>query len=309
VPAWATKTDTAIADGKPFVPHEYVVQALDTVFGPHHWSFQIGDVTVKELPNSELLVYVPGTLSVIFADGTEATRFDVGISPVRRKKDMADLVATPTENYETAFKAAVTDALKGCAGDLGCCFRPMLSAEMEAAVLKGYFDNEFKRLRPVAPDALENGKRALGRDDGDLVGAPVPQPAATPAPAAASAVTLRLFGDGTPLTPGGPPAQSAGHGQTGDAIERAAYEKYLAEHSNTAPLNVTALRVWAHIYGDGKPVADDPRSRDAFAAYVNDHAGSIPPTADTLRVWYAQHGQKNVGTGNGNGKKPVPAAA
>ena len=224
VPAWATKTDAAIADGKPFVPHEYVVQALDTVFGPHQWSFQIGDITAKELPNSELLVYVPGTLSVIFADGTEATRFDVGIAPIRRKKDMADLVATPTENYETAFKAAVTDALKGCAGDLGCCFRPMLSAEMEAAVMKGYFDNEFKRLRPVAPDALENGKRALGRDDGNLVGAPVSHSAP-----AASSVTPRLFGDGTLLT--------------GDAIEQTAYEKYLAEHGNTAPLNVTALRI------------------------------------------------------------------
>jgi hypothetical protein len=199
-------------------------------------------------------------------------------------------VATPTENYETAFKAAVTDALKGCAGDLGCCFRPMLSAEMEAAVMKGYFDNEFKRLRPVAPDALENGKRALGRDDGNLVGAPVSHPAP-----AASSVTPRLFGDGTLLT--------------GDAIEQTAYEKYLAERGNTAPLNVNALRVWAHIYGDGKPVADDPRSRDAFAAYVNDHAGSIPPTADTLRVWHAQHGQKSVVTGNGNGKKPVPAGA
>jgi hypothetical protein len=285
VPAWATKSDPAIANGKPYVPHEYVVQALDTVFGPHKWSFQIGDVTVKELPNSEMLVYAPGTLTVIFADGTEATRFDVGIAPIRRKKDAADLVATPTENYETAFKAAVTDALKGCAGDLGCCFRPMLSEEMEAAVLKGFFDNEFTRLRPVAPDAIEKGKRALGRDDGDLVGASASQPAMpiTPIPT----VMLPVFGDGTPL-------------KTDDPIERAAYEKYLVEHSNTLPINVNALRVWACIYGDGKPVADDPRTRGVFAEYVNDHAGSVPASPDTLRVWYAQHGKKN---GNGNGKK------
>ena len=305
VPAWATKTDSAIAEGKPFVPHEYVVQALDTVFGPHQWSFEIGDVTVKELPNGEMLVYAPGTLTAIFADGTAAMRFDVGIAPIRRKKDAADLVATPTENYETAFKAAVTDALKGCAGDLGCCFRPMLSEEMEAAVLKGYFDNEFKRLPPVAPDAIARGKRALGRDGGDLVGAAGSQPTFPIVPVLA--VTPRLFSDGTPL-------------KMDDPIERAAYEKYLVEHSNTLPINVNALRVWACVYGDGKPVAEDERARAIFAEYINEHAGSIPASADSLRVWHAsrQHGKKNLAerplrsasgisesasSGNGNGRK------
>jgi hypothetical protein len=264
------------------------------VFGPHQWSFQIGDVTVKELPNGEMLVYVPGTLTAIFADGTKATRFDVGIAPIRRKKDAADLVATPTENYETAFKAAVTDALKGCAGDLGCCFRPMLSEEMEAAVLKGYFDNEFKRLRPVAPDALERGKRALGRDDGDLVDAAGSQPTLPIVPV--PAVTPRLFGDGTPL-------------KTDDPIERAAYEKYLVEHSDTLPINVNVLRVWSCIYGDGKPVADDERARAIFAEYVNEHDGSVPASADTLRVWHAsqQHGKKN---GDGNpAERPLRSAS
>jgi len=272
VPAWATKTDSAIADGKPYVPHEYVVQALDTVFGPHHWSFQIGDVTVEELPNNEMLVYVPGTLTTIFADGTAATRFDVGIAPIRRKKDAADLVATPTENYETAFKAAVTDALKGCAGDLGCCFRPMLSQEMEAAVVKGYFDNEFKRLRPVEPGALDKGKRALGRDDGDLMSEPAVSSLLAPVP---------TFGDGTAVT--------------ADPIERAAYERYLAEHDGLPPLNVNAVRVFAHIYGDGEPVADDPRAVEVFLNYVNDHAGSVPPSAVNLRVWHQQRKAKANG--------------
>jgi hypothetical protein len=266
VPAWATKTDSAIADGKPFVPHEYVVQTLDTIFGPHRWSFGIGDVTVKELPNSEMLVYVPGTLSVTFADGTTATRFDVGIAPIRRKRDAADLVATPSENYETAFKAAVTDAIKGCAGDLGCCFRPMLSAEVEAAVVKGFFDNEFKRLRPIAADALETGKRALGRDDGDLVDD------------AASSTPVPTFGDGTALTT--------------DPVERAAYERYLSSHNGLAPLNVNALRVFAHIYGDGQPAADDPRTVNIFLDYVNEHAGNVPPSAATLKVWYQRRKAK-----------------
>jgi hypothetical protein len=264
VPAWATKTDSAIADGKPFVPHEYVVQALDTVFGPHHWSFQIGDVTVKELPNNEMLVYVPGTLTTIFADGTTATRFDVGIAPIRRKKDAADLVATPSENYETAFKAAVTDALKGCAGDLGCCFRPMLSAEMEAAVMKGFFDNEFKRLRPVAPDAIEKGKRALGRDDGDLVAASN----------SSKSTTIRFYGDGTPTTT--------------NAIEREAFDSYLRANNGVPPASPNALRAWRKLYADDTLVAENDTARTAFDAYVQAHGGIVPASADTLRTWHAR---------------------
>jgi hypothetical protein len=269
-PAWATKTDSAIAGGKPFVPHEYVVQALDTIFGPQHWSFVIGEISVETLPNTEMLVYVPGTLTVTFADGVAATRFDVGLAPIRRKKDASDLAATPTENYETAFKAAVTDALKGCAGDLGCCFRPMLSEEVEAALVKGFFDNEFKRLRPVAPDALEEGKRALGRDDGDLTGASAPQPAATKA--------IMLFGDGTPV-------------KTTDSIERSAFERFTLTN-NAKPASVNALRAWASIYGDGKPVADDTRARDVFKNYVAAHGGVAPANADTLRTWHQQHARQ-----------------
>ncbi len=265
VPAWATKTDSAIAGGKPFVPHEYVTQALDTIFGPQHWSFLIGAVSVETLPNGEMLVYVPGTLQVTFADGTQAARFDVGLTPIRRKKDASDLTATPAESYETAFKAAVTDALKGCAGDLGCCFRPLLSEDVEAALLTGYFDNEFKRLRPVAPDALEQGKRALGRDNGDLVTASQSLPAKS----------IMLFGDGTPV-------------KTTDPIERDAFERFTLAH-NAAPASVNALRAWACIYGDGKPVTEDARARHVFTDYVAAHSGVAPASADTLRTWHKQH--------------------
>ncbi|MBP7689682.1 MAG: hypothetical protein KA765_17325 [Thermoflexales bacterium] len=272
-PAWAIQLDPL---GNRYTPHEYVTECLDLIFGPQYWSFVIGSVTAETLPSGEMLVYVPGTLSVTFADGTIATRYDIGIAPIRFKKDKTDLIATPAENYETAFKAAVTDALKGCAGDLGCCFRPMLSQEMEAAVVKGYFDNEFKRLRPVDPGALDKGKRALGRDDGDLVGSSV----APSAPSLAGPVLT--FGDGTAVTT--------------DPVERAAYERYLATHDGLAPLNVNALRVFAHIYGDGKPVPDDPRAVEVFLDYVNDHAGSVPPSATNLKVWHQQHKAK---TGNG----------
>ena len=268
-PAWAIQLDPL---GNRYTPHEFVTECLDLIFGPQYWSFVIGSVTAETLPSGEMLVYVPGTLTVTFADGAQATRYDIGIAPIRFKKDRADLIATPAENYETAFKAAVTDALKGCAGDLGCCFRPMLSQEMEAAVVKGYFDNEFKRLRPVEPGALDKGKRALGRDDGDLTSAPTVS--STPAP-------VLTFGDGTAVTT--------------DPIERAAYERYRAEHDGLPPLNVNAVRVFAHIYGDGKPVADDPRAVEVFLNYVNDHAGSVPPSAVNLRVWHQQHKAKANG--------------
>ena len=275
-PAWAIQLDPL---GNRYTPHEFVTECLDVIFTPPQWSFVVGDVTAEALPSGEMIVYVPGTLTVTFADGTAATRYDIGVAPIRRKKDEATLIKTPAENYETAFKAAVTDALKGCAGDLGCCFRPMLSQEMEAAVVKGFFDNEFKRLRPVAPDALETGKRALGRDPGDLLDDTATKPLAK----------VLTFGDGTAVTI--------------DPIERSAFEKYVAEHDGLAPLNVNSLRVFAHIYGDGKPVADDPRSVGVFLEYVNDHAGSVPPSAVNLKVWYQQHKAK---TGNGQ-KAGVPA--
>ena len=73
----------------------------------------------------------------------------MGIGLVRLKKDAVDLVATPTENFETSFKAAITDALKGCAGDLGRCFRPMLSEAMQNAIERGFFENEVALLAPV----------------------------------------------------------------------------------------------------------------------------------------------------------------
>jgi len=285
-PAWAIQLDPL---GNRYTPHEYVTECLDVIFTPPQWSFSIGDVNVETLPRGELLVYVPGTLTVTFADGTQATRYDIGIAPIRFKKDEVTLVKTPTENYETAFKAAVTDALKGCAGDLGCCFRPMLSQEMEAAVVKGFFDNEFKRLRPVAPDALDKGKRALGRDAGDLVSAGTPDKAAAAHTASTTLAKVLTFGDGTAVT--------------ADPIERSAFEKYVAEHAGVAPLNVNALRVFAHIYGDGKPVLDDERTIGVFLEYVNDHAGSVPPSAVNLKVWHQQH-KAQVGNGQKTG---VPA--
>ena len=266
-PAWAVQPDPP---GNPYTAHEYVTECLDVVFTPPQWSFVIGDVAVETLPSGELLVYVPGTLTVTFADGSSVTRYDIGIAPIRFKQDKTDLVATPTENYETAFKAAVTDALKGCAGDLGCCFRPMLSKEMEAAVVKGFFDNEFKRLRPVAPDTLEKGKRALGRDDGDLVAAGAPAKVA-------EKVQSMFYGDGTPLSL--------------NKVECATFEEYRQIHS-AVPASPDALRVWKKMYRDFTLTPDNPDTRKVYDLFVSHNNGLPPTNAASLKAWYTQYKAK-----------------
>jgi hypothetical protein len=266
-PAWAVQQDPL---GNPYTAHEYVTECLDVVFTPPHWSFVIGDVSVETLPSGEMLVYVPGTLTVTFAEGSQVTRYDIGIAPIRFKKDRSDLIATPTENYETAFKAAVTDALKGCCGDLGCCFRPMLSKEMEAAVVKGFFDNEFKRLRPVDPAVLEKNKRALGRDDGDLVAAGT---AACDAVKVTEKGQALFYGDGTPLSL--------------NKVERATFEEYRQVYQLT-PASPNALRVWKKMYCDFTTAPDNPDTRKVYDLFVEQNHGLPPANAVSLKAWYTQ---------------------
>ncbi len=78
-PVWAIQRDSKVANGKPWVPHEFVTHLLDRVFGPQRWSFEIDAILPSDLPNGELLVYVPGRLTVRFADDAIAVRSDVGI--------------------------------------------------------------------------------------------------------------------------------------------------------------------------------------------------------------------------------------
>ena len=66
VPEWAIQTDSRVAHGKPWVPHEYVTHMLDTVFGPDGWSFEVGTIKPIALPNNDQLIYVPGKMKVKF---------------------------------------------------------------------------------------------------------------------------------------------------------------------------------------------------------------------------------------------------
>ena len=233
VPQWAIERDSRVANGKPYVAHEYMTHLLDLLFGSQHWSFEIEAVLPSELPNGELLVYVPGRLNVCFADGSAATRSDVGIGLVRRKKDAADLTATSSENFETGFKSASTDALKGCAADLGRCFRPMLSEAMANAISRGFFDNEVALLRPL-PDpekTLAANKRALGRDDSDLVSASDQGKASSPA--------IRKYADGSLVSD--------------NASEIEAFDAFLKTHG-VKPVTIHVLRDWHQLHVQ-KPLA------------------------------------------------------
>jgi recombination DNA repair RAD52 pathway protein len=247
VPVWAIQRDSKVANGKPWVPHEYVTHLLDLVFGASHWSFEIADVIPSSLPNGELLVYVPGRLTATFVDGSVAIRSDVGIGVVRMRKNADDLGATPTENFETGFKSAITDALKGCAGDLGRCFRPMLSETMASLISRGFFDNEVALLRPL-PDpeqTLEDNKRALGRDGGDLVAA------ATESPATPSPVPPRQYADGVLVSD--------------KPSEIGAFDLFRQTHGGVVPVNIQVLRDWHLLHTQKTAKATTPNGKKPIA--------------------------------------------
>ena len=156
VPEWAIQTDNRVAHGKPWVPHEYVTHMLDTVFGPDCWSFEVGAIKPITLPNNDQLIYVPGRMMARFADGTQVIRSDVGIGLVQARIDSPDLSDLGIDSFETGYKSATTDALKGCAADLGRCFRPMQNQNIAAAVSNGRFESE---LQDIFPDRNTSTKR------------------------------------------------------------------------------------------------------------------------------------------------------
>ena len=172
-----------VAGGQDWTPHEWVMYALDVIFGPDGWSDRIvGSITPMTAPDGEMYIYIPIELTVTFADGTQATRTDVGVGNVRFTRDAkqrgdSDLAATPLDNFSTGYKSAITSGLKGCCRDLGRIFVPLQYTPVANAIKTEMLEREITHLfsQPV-PDydpqkILSEGKRLLGRDDGDLTGA------------------------------------------------------------------------------------------------------------------------------------------
>jgi hypothetical protein len=154
-----------VAGGKDWTPHEWVIQCLDAIFGAQNWSDEIGQLTHVRTDDGELLLYVPVTLRVRFADGTLATRSDIGTGVVRKTKDEReaqrqaeydgenDLGATPIDNYSTGYKSAVTSGLKGCCRDLGRIFIPMQSGWVASAITRRVLESDLERL-VIKPDQI-----------------------------------------------------------------------------------------------------------------------------------------------------------
>src|SRR5512136_487746 len=90
-PEWAVIQNPAVAHGKPYVQHEFVTHMMDTILGPDCWNFEVGPIKPVTLPNHDQLIYVPGKMTVKFADGAIVTRSDVGIGLVQAKIDSPDL--------------------------------------------------------------------------------------------------------------------------------------------------------------------------------------------------------------------------
>jgi hypothetical protein len=172
-PSWAVYKEAGAAHGKPFTSHEYVVQMLDTIFLPSHWSFTSDPVQIVNLPNGEMVATSHGTLSATFADGSIVSRSNTGVWPVRIHREAEGLEDTTSDEWRTSILSADTDALKGCAGDLGRIFRPLMKADLYIPITRDYFSAELRsalRPKPVDPAQLERNKRILNGDgDDDLV--------------------------------------------------------------------------------------------------------------------------------------------
>lgn len=161
----------------PYVSHDFVRYALDTIFGAQNWSVILGEHEAKNVASGELIIIVPATMTVRFADGTTATRSDIGISPVRMSVDAkeegdTDLKQTHTDAYTTAIKSAATDAWKGCARDFGNTFSPMQDRVLEGSVMAAEFEKNlqmaFGREMPERKSLKEGRDLLRGNGSNDI---------------------------------------------------------------------------------------------------------------------------------------------
>lgn len=151
VPEWAQREARGVAGGKKFVSHDWVRYALDTIFGAQNWSVTLGSHEAKKIENGEMIIITPATLTVRFADGTQATRADIGVAVVRTPRGSDDLAETNTDAYVTAVKASATSAWKGCARDLGNTFSPIQDEMLQASILRAQFEQNIRMAFDETP--------------------------------------------------------------------------------------------------------------------------------------------------------------
>lgn len=141
----------------PYTTADFVMWALNEIFGPSNWSF-----TILEGPElvmySDTLGYSKATvrLKARFVNGDEVEHDEVGVWPLRASKinQGGTFETTPPEVYEQVLKSAVTDGLKACTDHIGKCFRPIADNELEGFLIR----------RQAKADLKANGQSAEGED-------------------------------------------------------------------------------------------------------------------------------------------------
>lgn len=175
VPPWALRESQYVAGGKPFVSHDWVRYALDTIFGAQNWSVGLGEHEAKKVENGEMIIVISGSITVRWADGTESTRSDIGVAAIRMERDAkdrneTDLRSTKTDAYITALKAAATSAWKGCARDLGNVFSPIQDSRLQGDIMNATFEGTIKRMFDETPlvERKKQKKIEKPRGNGEL---------------------------------------------------------------------------------------------------------------------------------------------
>jgi hypothetical protein len=161
---------------------DYVTWLLNRVFTPARWSFTaVQGPEAVTLSDKSMYVQVVGRLTATFADGTTATRDDVGISPLQASQG-GDLGHTAPERYETVVKAAVSDALKACAERLGVCFRPLTDLDLQEHIKRlEYQEASAGRAAVPAKSVTQQAAELWGEEPGAKAPEPKPKPPAEPA--------------------------------------------------------------------------------------------------------------------------------
>ena len=118
---------------------------------------------------------------------------------------------------------------------------------MQNAITRGFFENEVALLRPLPdPDqTLEDNKRALGRDDGDLVAASEQGKVTAPE------VVARKYADETMVSD--------------NASEVEAFDLFKQTHGGVVPVNIQVLRDWhrLHTQKQTHTAKADPKRQEA----------------------------------------------
>ena len=150
-----------------FTSGDYVEFQLREIFGPDNISIEIkSGPELINISDRESYTRIVIRLWVTFANGRVAYQDSIGVWPLKatRASEGGTLEETAAERYETALKAAMTDAIKGAAERFGNCFRPTSDKTVTAFIS----EREYKRKHPkslIAEGQAEIKKMLYGSEE------------------------------------------------------------------------------------------------------------------------------------------------